>query len=92
MFTVSLLCVYCTVTICMASHEFDRAVVSPALLWAIDINKPFDPAFDELVPRGWLPSKYSGSELTNSSTSNESELDQLTSNELFPSESKEVVH
>lgn len=28
------------------SREFDRAVVSPSLLQAIDINKPLNPAFD----------------------------------------------
>ena len=76
----------------MASQEFDRAVVSPALLRAVDINKPFDPAFGELVPREWLLFKYSGPELNNNSTSNEPELEQLPSRDWFPSVSKEVVH
>ena len=76
----------------MASQEFDRTVLLPALLRAIDINKPFDPAFGELVPREWLLSEYSGPELNNSATSNDPELEQLPSHDWFPSESKEVVH
>ena len=38
------------------SQEFDRAVVSPALLRAIDVNKPkpFNPTFGALVPPEWL--------------------------------------
>ena len=85
-------CCVCTATIaCMASQKFDRTVVSPALLRAIDINKPFYPAFGELVPHDWLPSEYSGPELNNSSTSNEPESEQLLSHDWFPSE-KKVVH
>ena len=38
------------------SQVFDRAVVSPALLQAIDVNKPkpFNPTFGALIPPEWL--------------------------------------
>lgn len=39
-----------------SSQVFDKPVVSPALLLAIDVNKPkpFDPTFCNLVPPEWL--------------------------------------
>lgn len=38
-----------------ASPELDRAVISLALLWALDFNKPPNLAFGALVSPDWLP-------------------------------------
>ena len=38
-----------------SASDFDRAVVSPSLLQNIDINKPFNPAFDLGMPEWTVP-------------------------------------
>jgi hypothetical protein len=71
----------------MASQEFDRAVVSPSLVRAIDINNlpPIRPGF-ELVPREWLPSECIPPEPSNYLTSKESA--QPASRDSVPSKKK----